>query len=540
MTEQRQDLLFIAGLSVCCLVFFFTCLGSQPLWDIDEGMHASTSRIMVESGDWITPIFNGEPFYDKTVLFNWFVALAFLVFGFTEFAARLPAALLGTGCVLVTYLLGRLLFNRTVGFISGVVLATAVQFIVLSRVVVHDIALVFFITSTLYFFYAGYSSETRRRFNFFFFYVSAGFAVLAKGPIGLLVPAAIIGLFLISRRNLKFIKEMHLGPGIVVFVLIIAPWYLLLSLKNPEYLHYFLIEKNLHSFTGGAGARHPQPFYYYLPRLIGGFFPWSFFLPVALIHGFKGGLKKINDSTLFCLIWFWFIFLFFTVAGSKMSTYILPLYPAVALLVALLWHDLITIPSPRLRRWFLWSSGLYTAFFIFAVVYLRLNPPVKVQYRYGVNLSRVNYIFTVVCLVAIIAFLFFLVRRYKTSFALTAGTIFFLMIPFIIWVVPSINIYRSTKVLGTQLDTLIPPGEKFTFYWQMKDSILFYTGRQATVLTSPDQLAEFLDTDERVYFVTERRRYDPLEQLKEKTYIIWDKGNNLILSNMPDQEAGPR
>ncbi len=538
MTGQKQDVCYISVLAVCCLALFFVCLGNQPLWDIDEGMHASTSRIMVESGDWITPVFNGEPFYDKTVLFNWFVAICFMVFGFTEFAARLPAALLGTGCVVLTYWFGRRMFNRTTGFLAGMVLATSIQFIALSRVVVHDIALVFFITATLYFFYAGYSCDTRRRLNFLLFYLSAGLAVLAKGPIGLLLPAAIIGIFLACRKDLGFLRKMHLGPGIVIFVLIVAPWYLLLSLKNPEYLRYFLIEKNLHSFTGGSGARHPQPVYYYLPRLIGGCFPWSFFLPVALIHAFRGGLKKIENGTLFCLIWFGFIFFFFTAAGSKMSTYILPLFPAVSLLVAALWHDLIDRPTPRLRRFFAWSSGLYAVFLVGAVVYLVLEPPVKVEYRYGVDLARVNIIFGVACLGGVLAFLFFLVRRYKACFLMTAGTIFLLMIPFIIWVVPGINPYRSTKILGGELDRLVPPDEKFVFYWQMKDSILFYTGRQAVVLNSTAQLEAFLATEQRVYFVTERRRYEPLGELKEKCYIVWEKGNNLILSNMPIPEAG--
>ncbi len=534
MTEYKQDVLFVSLLSVCCLVLFFTCLGDQPLWDIDEGMHASTSRIMVESGDWITPVFNGEPFYDKTVLFNWFVSICFLLFGFTEFAARLPAALLGTGCVLVTYLLGRRMFNRTTGFLGGVVLATSVQFIALSRVVVHDIALAFFITAALYFFYTARTCAERRRLNLVLFYVSAGFAVLAKGPIGLLVPAAIIGLFLLTRKDLGFLKRMQLGPGIAIFVLIVAPWYVLLSLKNTEYLHYFIIEKNLHSFTGGAGARHPQPLYYYLPRLIGGFFPWSFFLPLALVHSLRGGLRKIEDGTLFCLIWCGFIFFFFSAAGSKMSTYILPLYPAIALLVAMLWHDLIRQPTPRLHRFFIWSSGLYSAFLVFAVVYLLLKPPVRVEYRYGVDLIRVNWIFGLACLGGMVAFMLLLVRRYKACFLMTAGTVFLLMIPFIIWVVPSINPYRSTKTLGAELDQLVPPDEKFVFYWQMKDSILFYTGRQAIVLHSPDQLEEFLATDRRVYFVTERRRYDPLGPLQQKCFIVRDKGNNLIVSNMPD------
>src|SRR5512135_3040285 len=98
-------------LLLLCFALFFFRLGARPLWDVDEGMHASTSKDMVLSGDWVTPTFNGQNFYDKPVLHNWFVAVSFLVFGFTESAARLPSAILGLGGVLLTYLLGRKMFG---------------------------------------------------------------------------------------------------------------------------------------------------------------------------------------------------------------------------------------------------------------------------------------------------------------------------------------------------------------------------------------------------------------------------------------------
>lgn len=101
---QKTETYFILILILLCLTLFFFRLGARPIWDIDEGSHAVTSQEMVLSGDWITPTFNGEPFYDKPVFHNWLVALAFLVFGFTEFAARLPSAFLGSGCVIITYL----------------------------------------------------------------------------------------------------------------------------------------------------------------------------------------------------------------------------------------------------------------------------------------------------------------------------------------------------------------------------------------------------------------------------------------------------
>ena len=135
-----NEKILVVLLIAVCLLLFFVALGDVPLYNKDEGLHAVTSKDMVLSGNWVTTTFNGETFYDKPVLYNWFAAVAFLVFGFTEFAARLPAALLGLATVLVTYALGRRMAGPTLGFLGAMILATSPEFITLSRAVVHDIS----------------------------------------------------------------------------------------------------------------------------------------------------------------------------------------------------------------------------------------------------------------------------------------------------------------------------------------------------------------------------------------------------------------
>ena len=161
--RRKDEVRLVVILVALCLVVFFFRLGASPLWDIDEGMHAATAKEMVLTGDWITPRHNGEPFYDKPPLFNWLTALSFQVLGFTELAARLPAALLGLGCVVVTYLLGRRIFDPATGFLGGAILATSILFVILARAVVHDMSLAFFMTLTLFLFYMGLEDEERGR-----------------------------------------------------------------------------------------------------------------------------------------------------------------------------------------------------------------------------------------------------------------------------------------------------------------------------------------------------------------------------------------
>ena len=249
-------------------------------------MHASTSKDMVLSGDWITPTFNGENFYDKPILHNWLVSLSFLIFGFTEFAARLPSAILGLGGVIITYLLGRKMFGPVVGLLSGVILATNVEYTLLSRIVVHDISLCFFMTLALFFFYQGFMDERHRRRSFLLFYASLGFAVLAKGPVGAVLPGLIIGLFLILKKKLGFLKEMEIGWGILIFLVVAAPWYILISLRNSDYGWYFFIHNNLMRFLNPR-AQHHQPFYYYFLALIGWFFPVVLLFTVFHFPGFS-------------------------------------------------------------------------------------------------------------------------------------------------------------------------------------------------------------------------------------------------------------
>ncbi|MGE5807797.1 MAG: ArnT family glycosyltransferase [Nitrospirota bacterium] len=211
----KKDYYAILALRVLCLVLFFYQLGSHPLWDVDEGLHASTSKGMVLSGDWVTTRVNGQNFYDKTVLHNWFVAVSFLLFSFTELAARLPAALLGLGTVLVTYELGRRMFGARAVLLGGAVLATSPEFIILSRSVVHDISLAFFITLSFAFFFIAFSTSNRRKPTLFLFYASLGLAVLAKGPIGLLLITVYVLQMDPYRSTRMLAKEMDIAlpPG---------------------------------------------------------------------------------------------------------------------------------------------------------------------------------------------------------------------------------------------------------------------------------------------------------------------------------------
>jgi 4-amino-4-deoxy-L-arabinose transferase-like glycosyltransferase len=524
---QNEKALALILLVVCLTLFFFR-LGSIPLFDRDEGLHAVTSKEMVVSGDWVTTKFNGENFYDKPVLFNWLVALSFEALGFTELAARLPAAILGLGCVIVTYLLGRKMYDPVTGFVSGMILATSPEFIILSRAVVHDISLVFFVTLALFFFYRGCTSERHRKLYFPLFYAALACAVLAKGPVGIILPGMIIAIFLTLTGKLRFIKELQIPLGTVIVFAVAAPWYILISLRNSDYLDYFV--KLNFSYFFSSKVAHSRPVYYYIPILLGGFSPWSFFLPLAFIHAFWRPFRRVDERALFLFLWFAVIFLFFSAASSKLGTYILPSFPAASLLVGILWREFLETPTVGLRKGFLYSFLPLVVTFSLALIYLFVAPPTLLVTRYGLDLSLINFLGIFLVGMIVLALILLLYRHYEVFFFANAGCVIFAMLLFIALILPSMIPFRSTKGLAGKMDALVAPGEPFLFFDSRRDTALFYTNRKGIFLNDPDQLIQHLMSSEGRFAIVDENNLRKFPIINKAARIVDRQGNAVLMT----------
>jgi 4-amino-4-deoxy-L-arabinose transferase-like glycosyltransferase len=533
MPEKKfweKETFLIIILVVTCLTLFFFRLGADPLGGIDESKHASTSKDMVLSGDWVTPRYNGENFYDKTPLYNWLAAISFLLFGFTEFAARLPAALLGSGCVMITYWLARRMFGPVVAFLSALVLATSAEYIVLSRVVVHDISLAFFVTHALTLFFVGYKNEKHRRPAFLIGYAALGFAVLAKGPVGVVLPMMIIGLFLIYKRQLWFLKEMRIGWGVLIFFSVAAPWYILISVRNPDYTEYFFLKQNIGSFLSQQ-SRHPKPFYYYIPVLMGGLFPWSLFLPLAVYRAFRKRSAENGDGLIFALIWFGVVLIFFSLASSKLGTYILPLFPAASVLVGVLWYDLLYGPNRALHKGVFYSYLPFAAIVPLVLIYVLLFPPSSLTTDAPLNLSLVYFLGIWAAGCALFSFGLVTKRKYKAFIGSIAGMAASLFLLVLIFIAPILGPNVSGKELALKLDKLMKPGESIKFYIKARASFLFYTDRKAELLQNPQQLKEYMNSGQRVYCVFKHDDWEDVENLHGAMQIVAQVGDKLIITN---------
>jgi 4-amino-4-deoxy-L-arabinose transferase-like glycosyltransferase len=534
--SERARVVLLVALT---LVMFFLNLGGGYLWDIDEGMHAATSKDMVMTGDWVTPTFNGEPFFDKPPLFNWFAALAYLVLGFTEFAARLPSALCGMGAVLLTYFFGRRMIGSGAAFLGAVALATSLEYFLMSRAVVHDMTLAFFVTLALFSFYRAYDDERRRTRSLMLFYVGIGFGILAKGPLGVVLPGVVIVPFLLLRRDLPFLRTMKLGWGALIVTAISLPWYLLAGLGHDSFFGTFILNQNLGYFLSSE-SRHAKPFHYYIRVVVVGLLPWSFYLLLAVARRIRRPMQS-GPAYLFVLLWFLCGFAFFSVASSKLPTYVLPLFPAAALLVGRLWKELTDAPDRPLRVGVLCSQLAGVVLGLSAVFYLwfrvRLDPEI------GPHLPLSLVYFVTAWILSSAAWTSFLAFRksYRGLFRAQVVLAGLVLLFFTFVVAPGLNPFRSSKVAALEYDRLLPPGEEMVFYRWVRDSALFYTDRKAVALGSEEELLQFLGQDGALCMIEKRRlaELDNLAEIRRGSRVVYHHGNKIILEGRGDETQVP-
>ena len=328
-----------------CLTFFK--LGSLLLFDVDEAVFSEATREMLETGDFISPTYNYEPRYDKPILFYWLMSLSYSLFGITEFGARFVSALLGLGLIGTTYQFVRYLKGRRTALISSLILLLNLEFFIYSHSAVTDMTLCFFITSSLYSFFLAESTGDNRWL--YLSSISAALAVLTKGIIGLLFPGAIALIYLVAAGRAGYILTILRPRYLLLFFGVAAPWFIAeYAIKGAEFYEEFIVKHHFKRYTDVVSS-HSGPIYYYVIHLLIAFFPWVVFLPAGLIAAFKGvrwgSLSTASEKLpLFCFIWFLFVFIFFSISGTKLPNYIFPLFPGAAILVgiylsALIWKE---------------------------------------------------------------------------------------------------------------------------------------------------------------------------------------------------------
>ena len=332
-------------LGICFLVFFYRLAGSA-FTDKQEAREALVVSAIYDAGNWILPLRNGSELPFKPPLFHWLSALfAHTVNRIDEVTTRFPSALLATLGVLVTYLAGTILWGRSAGLVSALVLSTSFEWRQTATQARVDMTLTFVIFSCFLVFFYLYQTDLggdRKKACLFGFLL--GLATLAKGPLGFVVPALSVLAFLWARKDFAFLKKLHPVVVIATCGLVAGSWYALAFWQGGKDFAFIVLREHLPTLAGGEPS-HPHPFYWYVPVLLRNTAPWSlFFLPIGIfLYRFRHRL--FEEKLLYPVIWFATVLIFFSSFTQKRSVYILSLYPAMALLFGAWIQKLKTEPS---------------------------------------------------------------------------------------------------------------------------------------------------------------------------------------------------
>jgi len=314
----------------------------MPLLEPDEGRYAEIPREMLATGDFVTPHLNGVVYLEKPPLFYWGNALSLRLLGENEFAARSFTALVSVTGILLTYWMGSALSGWRTGLFSAIVLSTSIYYYVIGRLNTLDMTLAVALLLAIFPAYLYLSGKRESRWYLHLSYAAAALAFLTKGLVGVMFPAAILLCWLVfSRRHREVFRAVSI-PGLLLFFAIALPWILLVQRRNPDFLRFFFVQEHFLRYTTRMHSRY-QPFWFFLPVIIGGLVPWVAFLRRVALAARASAEKFLpREDLAFLLCWVFFIFLFFSVSGSKLVTYVAPIFPPLAVLFGRgldLWAD---------------------------------------------------------------------------------------------------------------------------------------------------------------------------------------------------------
>ena len=581
-------------LTVAALVLFFWNLGSATLWDIDEGRNSVCAREMLLAGDWVVPTFNCVLRPDKPALLYWLQIVGYRLLGINEWGARLPSALAALATLVVVYELARRMFSKSTALLAGIVLATTPMFVAASRFANPDALLSAFSTLTLYLFWRCQERPSVRLF-WWLTGAASGLAVLAKGPVGLVLPGAVAFLFLAWEGRLGLLFDRRIGWTIAAFVFVAIPWYLMVGIATHwEWPKQFFWGHNVDRFRGSMEG-HAGSLLYYPMVLIAGTMPWSILVLATIVMSYWSCLRLPTELTgaasgwfavltyprrlvdrfwwrrlrpgtpgdatwrrlsdpagrggtaayRFLAVWALTYLAFFSLAATKLPNYVLPMTMPIAILTARL--------VDRWRRGLLEVPGWYRAACLAALALVGVGFGVGFAIAGGLFASAgplpgrtfpALAPFAWIGLVPIVAA--FVLMRLTSRGRRDAATIGFalqamlLLAPLAAWMSAALNEYKAPASLTAESglrhrDVDLRVGIYAT---ERIPSLNFYTGRDVTAILSATELVKFLQQPILTYVVLSeddlaefRRSHTDVGRETARHFDMYGRQAMVVLSN---------
>ncbi|PKN88025.1 MAG: hypothetical protein CVU51_04780 [Deltaproteobacteria bacterium HGW-Deltaproteobacteria-1] len=506
-------------------ILYIALLGVMPQMEPDEARYSLIASAMNETGNYVTPHIKNTIYLEKPPMVPWVTAVFFKLFGENDFSARLFAGLCAWGCILLTFFIGRHFRDEKTGLYAAAVLTISIFPFILGRINILDMPLTFFVCLSIWLGYLSLSTE-KKQYLFWLFYLTCALAFLTKGIIGIVFPFAILLIWLIWTGRWREILKLISPVGIVIFLMVACPWIYLAQKENSDFLWFFFVREHFLRFTTQMHGK-AEPFYYFLPFIIGGTFPWS----VYLIGAWQGKNKTTSlfqkDENKLLVVWFLFIFLFYSASSSKLVTYIAPLFLPIALFagqIFRIYDEELTEPSGK--RKIFYRLALYIQSFLILVAVLL--PPILKPYSDDAKGLVVMisgqwwlYILPVVLVAILMIFLpdwiarkarsGWFVTMYLLSGVLLAGT----LLPITDFLSP----YRSSLVARDAIARYVPAGHLLYQYRINFYGIDFYNKIRTPVVEDFGELADGIikmpEMEMKKYFFSVQGFHEKVEQEKE-------------------------
>jgi 4-amino-4-deoxy-L-arabinose transferase-like glycosyltransferase len=510
-------------------------ISGWDLWNPDEPRYAQVAREMAETGNWTLPHLNGDVYHEKPPLVFWLTGLSFKLFGScNEFTARFPTVILSVLILVATYFFCRMMFDPVTGFLSSLVLATNIEYFWLSRRLCLDIPITLFILLSLFSFYRAYRGEKGKRLYYALFFISMGLATLAKGPVGFIIPLLTVIIYLALEGEIRRLKEMRFGLGFFLFLLTLSAWLIPAALQGGmAYFQEIVFRQTVNRFFDAWA--HRQPFYYYFQVFPAGFAPWIVFFPLAFIWCFQAWRKKRSGDYLFPLVWFLVVFTFFSSSTGKRELYLLPLYPAAAMIIGRFWADYCACPEDQPLKRF-----MNIPLFVFMGSMLAGGIlPFFLETRFHTLLESAPQIsFKLIALsCAVTAFLLFIFRKRKQiCFALIVVIMSCGIIYGVHSILPFLNPFKSARPLSSEIISLMKPGDELVIYRRETSAFNFYTGiYPIKQIKSQEDLSTLFTSDKRIFCLIQKGDFEKTRESLLNAYPLKEADighrNYLLVSN---------
>jgi len=500
------------ALTLLALLALVVCIDNmwRPLANPDEGRYSEISREMARSGDWVTPRLNGIKYFEKPPLQYWASAAAFKVFGTSEFSARIYTALAGLLCLLCVGYTARRLGSIELALTSVGVLLASPYFLALGGVVTLDMGLTAWTTLAVCGFllaHAGPESERRR-----WMLVAWGgmaLAILSKGLIGIVFPSAVIFFHCLINRDWALLKRLEWLRGGALFLAITVPWHVAVSMANPEFAHFYFVHEHFERFLTKSHRRE-EAWWFFWPILFGGFLPWALMLVPAAWQGWRvEGLARPQANPglaaqttfpwrRFAILWTLLIMVFFSVSGSKLPAYILPVFPIFALVVA---DWLIRQPAETL-----WKYLAPIAVVMLVVMAFAWGAPDRTKSAWTRELYLSARPWLVAGMGVLTLGIVFAAWRLRKGFKWSA--LFFLVGASVLFVdffedgYEALSPRQSGQIVAEKIVPLMKPDTRIYSVKYYDQTIPFYLGRTITLVDYWDEFTEGLKHEPKLIIPT--------------------------------------